>query len=108
MKKEKIKIKIKQTVVLAVSGILTTIIGISMIIMYGMWYVGRDMPITSEIQDNYSVEKYDIKQTGPKYTLQDPEKEIEENITSVVTETTDTQKSNRLEDIMNVLSTEME
>lgn len=44
----------------------------------------------------------------PKYVLQDPEETMEENVTSKVAEETINSKSNKLEDIMDVLSSEME
>lgn len=73
--------------------------------MIGIWQGSRDVP---DIQDNYAIEQQaDSKQSKPKYVLKEPEDKIKENITSVVTEETDSRKSSRLEDIMGVLSSEI-
>lgn len=48
------------------------------------------------------------KDGQPKYVLQNPEEAVEENVTSKVAEETINSKSNKLEDIMDVLSSKME
>lgn len=100
------KFRIKQTMVLTVSCIVTVVIGTSILFMIS----NDNMPETAGVEMNATVQERDRepRRSGPKYTLQEPEEKIEINTTSAVTEETDTQKSNRLENIMNVLSTETE
>lgn len=49
-----------------------------------------------------------VREHKPQYTLEDPTYNMEETVTSDVTEESDTKKSNRLEDIMDVLSDAVE
>lgn len=101
------KFKIKQTMVLTVSCIATVVIGTSILFMMHI----DKVPEAAEVEIMNVTEQEpdrDPRRSGPKYTLQEPEETIEVNTTSAVTEETDTRKSNRLEDIMDVLSTETE
>lgn len=101
------KIRIKQTVALVLSSITTVVIGISAILMVGMWQEDSNMLAMTVMQEDYDSEQPSgSRHSGPKYMLQNPEEQLEENITSAVIDETDTQKSNRLEDIMGVLSSE--
>lgn len=106
--KTRVKTQIKQTVVQGISFITTVIMGMALIIMFSSW--STDVAIQdAAVEEGYHAEKNeDVKMSGPKYTLQDPEDALEENITSEVTEDSVTQKSNRLEDVMDVLSSETE
>lgn len=100
-------IRMKQMAALALSSITTVVIGISAVLMVVMWQGDSDMPVVTGMQDDYDGEQPSgSRHSGSKYMLQNPEEQLEENITSAVIDETDTQKSNRLEDIMGVLSSE--
>lgn len=58
----------------------------------------------TEDVDMTAEEEEAVREHEPKYTLEDPIYDIEETVTSDVTEESDTKKSNRLEDIIDVLA----
>lgn len=102
------KRQIKQTTVYIMCCAAVGVIGCCTLIMISVW--SRNTSNVTGLQDEYAVENQEeqngAQTNGLKYTLQNPVDKIEENITSEVTEETDVQKSNRLEDIMGVLSEE--
>lgn len=83
-------------------GVFLLFVGIG---IFGAAAAGKS---DSETAEAPAEEEEVVQEHKPKYTLEDPIYNIEETVTSDVTEESDTKKSNRLEDIMDVLSDAVE
>lgn len=102
---KKIKTYMTQGVVFSISFLSTVLVGMIMIIVCGTYQPQNKTVEEVKIE---TFEDYNVKKSGPRYVLNQPEDSISETVITEVTEETIAQKSARLEDIMEVLSKETE